>query len=715
VCLSDTTIPQTALYPKFKAQSQLEEISMRPGTKAPLFGIYVLLFATLPAVLGTPAHAQGLNSGDLVRLRSIGSVALSPDGRSVAYTITMRDRPGRPYDQLWVMDLGTEKSVPLGGDKPSGGPVWSGDSKWIAFQGAAGDKHGLLIAHPDGTGTTFLAPLAGTNSPLPGTGKDIAWSPDGRQIAFVSSTPGQGAAEANGDPRVITRYLYKPDAREGLTRFNDNQRLHIFVVDTATRQVRQLTQGNYDEHSIDWSPDGRQLVFASNHEPNQDEFFNYDLFTLQLDDNSIHRLTATESCEYDPLWSPDGKSIVYRATRRGLTDRETTMEDTHVWLMKADGSDRREIGSVIDNRQGAPQWQPDGTAVYVTVQERGSVHLFRLPVSGGQAEAIVTDPGAVMDYSVGKNGAIAYALTTPRDAAQLYLKPGDAAARALTNLNKDLFAGKTIAEVEPFTFVSNDNRFEVEAFLTKPLGLTATSRHPLIVLIHGGPHGQNGPGFVFKSQVYAAHGYAVLNVNYRGSTGYGQKFADAVFGDQDGNEGQDVLYGVNAAVRRYLWIDRERMGIEGVSYGGQLTDWLITQTNEFKAAIPTAGISNLVSYNYMTYYNQYEEMEFGQFLHQGNLMDVAWERSALKHIAAAHTPTLIIHGENDNDVPIAEAEQLFVALKDVGVETVFLRYPREGHGLSEVKHQIDATDRSIAWYEKHFPKPGEEGVTNVQP
>jgi len=207
----------------------------------------------------------------------------------------------------------------------------------------------------------------------------------------------------------------------------------------------------------------------------------------------------------------------------------------------------------------------------------------------------------------------------------------------------------------------------------------------------------------------------VLNVNYRGSTGYGQKFADAVFGDQDGNEGQDVLYGVSAAVRRYLWIDRERMGIEGVSYGGQLTDWLITQTNEFKAAIPTAGISNLISYNYMTYYNQYEEMEFGQFLHQGNLMDFAWERSAMKHIAAAHTPTLIIHGENDNDVPIAEAEQLFIALKDLGVDTVFLRYPREGHGLSEVKHQIDATDRSIAWYDKHFPKAGEEGVTNVQP
>ncbi|MGA2355421.1 MAG: S9 family peptidase [Terriglobales bacterium] len=669
------------------------------------------------ALFGTRANAEGLSSGDLSRLRSIGSVAISPDARYIAYTITMRDQPGRPSGQLWVMDLSAQKSVRLGGDKPASAPLWSADSKWVAFHGSDGDKSSLLIAHPDGSGATALAPLAGSNSPLPDTGKEIAWSPDSKQIAFISSTPDDRAAEASGDPMVITRYLYKPDYGEGLSRFNDNQRLHIFAVDIGSKKIRQLTQGNYDEHSIDWSPDGKQLVFASNREPNQDEFFNYDLFTLQLADNSIHRLTATEYCEYAPRWSPDGKSIAYLGTRRGLTDRETTMEDTHVWLMNADGSNRREIGNVIDNRQNPPQWTPEGSAVYFTVQERGSYHLVRLPISRGRPEYVVNGDGGVGSWSVANSGAVAYSFFTPHDASELYYKSGSAAPRQLTDLNHELLAGKSIADVESFTFLSNDNRFEVEALLTKPIGLdvNAMAKYPLIVIIHGGPHGQNGPGFSFKQQVYAAHGYAVLNVNYRGSTGYGQKFADAVFGDQDGDEGQDVLYGVSAAVHRYLWIDRERMGIEGVSYGGQLTDWLITQTNEFKAAIPTAGIANLVSYNYMTYYNQYEEMEFGQFLHQGNLMDVAWERSALKHIAAAHTPTLIIHGENDNDVPIAEAEQLFVALKDVGVDTVFLRYPREGHGLSEVKHQIDAMDRSIAWYEKHFPKKGEEGVTNVQP
>jgi dipeptidyl aminopeptidase/acylaminoacyl peptidase len=676
--------------------------------------ILVCLLALL--TISPCCAAQGLTSNELSKLRSVGAVALSPDGRHLAYSVAMRDEPGRPYGQLWVMDVTTQKSVRFGGDKDrSGGAVWSPDGKWIAFFGKLGDKHGLMIARPDGSDVTVLASPEGTNSPLPGTGNEVAWSPDGKKIAYISSTPDSRAAEASGDPMVITRYPYKPDAGEGMTRFNDNERLHIFVVDVGTKQTRQLTKGDTDEHSIDWSPDGKEILYLANPEPNQDEFFNYDVFALKVADNSVRRITATEFNEYDPLWSPDGKKILFRGTRRGLTDRETTMEDTHVWVMNADGSDRREIGAVIDNRQGTPHWSPDGNSVYFTVQERGSNYLMRLPISGGKPEYIVKEPGFVGAFSVAKDGSVFYSYASPRDLSELYSKSGSGAPHKLTDLNAQILAGKQIAEVESFTFVSNDNKYEVEAFLTKPLGMTATSKHPMIVNIHGGPHGQNGPAFNFKNQVYAAHGWATLNVNYRGSTGYGQKFADAVFGDQNGNEGEDVLYGVSAAVRRNPWIDRERLGIEGVSYGGQLTDWLITQTNEFKAAVPIAGISNLVSYNYMTYYNQYEEMEFGQFLHQGNLMEMAWERSALKHVAAAHTPTMLMHGENDNDVPIAEAEQFFIALKDVGTEAVFVRYPREGHGLSETAHNIDSINRCIAWYEKHFPKPGAEGITNVQP
>jgi dipeptidyl aminopeptidase/acylaminoacyl peptidase len=659
----------------------------------------------LALALSSAAAAQDrLQTTDLLNLRSVTTVAVSPDASRVAYVVQSNDGPARPYGQVWVMTLADGRSVRLGtGKDASGDPEWSPDGAWIAYHGRVGDRSGLVVARPDGSGAKFLAEMNGTNAPLPGSGRTIAWSPDGARIAFVSSTPGP-ETDAAGDPMVITRYLYKPTAAEGFTRFNDNRRLHLFVVEVASGRVEQLTDGIHYEHSIDWSPDGRELLFLTNRDADSDEFFNYDVYALRVADKSVRRLTATESNEYRPRWSPDGRTIAFDATTRGLTDRETTMEDTHVWVMNADGSNRHEVGT-IDNRQGAPEWLPDGSGLLFTVQERGNVGLYRAPIAGGRPEPLVGDRGTVGGFSMVK-GTLAYALATPSDEAELYVRVGSVAARRMTNLNDAVLGSKRLAEVEPFTFVSNDNRFQVEAFLTRPVGLDPARTYPLIVTIHGGPHGQQGPAFSFKNQVYAAHGWATLMVNYRGSTGYGQAFADAVFGDQDGNEGQDVLYGVSAALRRYPWIDRDRLGIEGTSYGGQLSAWLITQTNIFKAAIPTAGITNIISYNYMTYYNQYEAMEWGTYPHQGNLMDVLLQRSALRHVANAHTPTMLMHGENDNDVPIAESEQFYVALKDVGTEAVMVRYPREGHGIRESKHVVDWIDRSIAWYEAHFPKPG---------
>jgi len=666
---------------------------------------YALLLLTC-AVLCLVAQAQ-LQPADLYHLRSVSDVAISPDGSHIAYVVQSNDGPGRPYDQIWILDVRSGKSVPLSaGADTSGSPVWSPSGEWLAYDGDSGGKSGVFIAHGNGSGVRFLAPTESTNSPEPHAGRTIAWSPDSRQIAFVSAQPGPETKDASGDPMVITRYLYKPDYWEGNTHFNDNRRLHIFLVDLASAKVRQLTQGAGYEHSIDWSPDGKELLYAAEHGPDADRFFNYDLFTVSPADGAIRQLTPTEGVEYYPRWSPDGRMIAFAATKRGLTDRETNMEDTHVWVMNPDGSNRREIGAAIDNRQGAPEWAADGSALYLTAQERGNVRLYRLPVNGGAPQQLVGETGAVGAFSAGKDGSVAYTFASPSDLSEVYFRPAaGGVARKLTDLNSQVLAGKRIAPVESFTFLSDDFKWNVEAFLTKPTGFTAERKYPLIVNIHGGPHGQQGPELSFRNQVYAAHGYAVLNVNYRGSTGYGQKFADAVFADQDGHEAMDVLYAANAALRRYPWIDRDRLGIEGVSYGGQLTDWLITQTNIFKAAIPIAGIANFISYNYMTYYNQYEAMEWGAYPHQGNLMDVLWERSALKHVANASTPTMFMHGENDPDVPIAEAEQMYIALKDVGVETVFVRYPREGHGLREPKHQVDSMERAFAWYDRHFAAP----------
>ena len=242
-------------------------------------------------------------------------------------------------------------------------------------------------------------------------------------------------------------------------------------------------------------------------------------------------------------------------------------------------------------------------------------------------------------------------------------------------------------------------------------------------MIHGGPHGQQGPAFNPKAQVYAGLGWATLMVNYRGSTGYGQAHADAIFRDQNGAEARDVLAGVDAALANYAWLDAGRMGIEGGSYGGQLTNWIVTRTPRFKAAIPSAGIANLVTQNYLAYYHDYLAVEYGGFPHErvrttsgtgsrepaaGNgaeaprIIDLLWERSPIRYADQVKTPVLFLHGENDNDVPIEEAEQFYIALHDVGVETVMARYPREGHGLRETKHVVDALERSIAWYRRYF-------------
>ncbi|MGE0042866.1 MAG: prolyl oligopeptidase family serine peptidase, partial [Vicinamibacterales bacterium] len=483
----------------------------------------------------------------------------------------------------------------------------------------------------------------------------------------------------------------------------------VFIADVATKAVRQLTEGTYYEHSLDWAPKGDEILFVSNRGPDPDRVFNYDLFAVPVAGGPARRITDTKSAEYYPRWSPDGTRIAYSGTTRDLTSSETTMEDTHVWVMNADGTGKVEVGKALDERQGPPDWSPDGRSVYFTSQHRGTVRLMRAPAAGGAPEVVVGERGSVGSWGVGA-GVVAYALATPDAPADLYVKKGDAAPTRVTRLNRPLLDTRAIADVEAFTFKSFDG-LEVEAFLTKPLersgarAASASGTHPMIVMIHGGPHGQQGPAFNQKAQVYAGLGWSSLMVNYRGSTGYGQALTDAIFRDQDGGEAKDVLAAVDAALARYPWIDPARLGIEGGSYGGQLTNWIITQTDRFKAAIPTAGISNLVSFNYMAYYHDYLAVEYGGFPHEDGIVEMLWERSPIRLAKDVKTPTLFIHGENDNDVPIAEAEQFYVALHEVGVDTVLLRYPREGHGLRETAHVVDGLERSIAWYRKYFGTP----------
>jgi dipeptidyl aminopeptidase/acylaminoacyl peptidase len=685
---------------------------LRQGTRFATWGLVAAAaaVAVFAAPHGLAQPLQPWAAADLLKIRTVGEVRISPDGTRIAYTVQSNNRSGRPVSQIWIWDRGAGTTARLGGERDTGSNLrWSPDSKSLAFTGRVDDESGLMVQRLDGSPVLVLARVLGTNHPLPSTGNLLTWSPGSSRLAVANAVPGPEGAEADGDPMVITRYLFKPGASEGLTRFNDNRRLQIEMVDLVSHDPRPLTNDTFYNHSLDWSPKGDEVLFVSNREADADRVFNYDVFAVNIARAAVRRITNTKSAEYHPTWSPDGSSIAMLATTRPLTSSETTMEDTHVWVMKSDGTARRDIGAAIDNRQGPPQWSADGAWIYFTVEERGDVRLYRLPAAGGAAEAIspaAGERGAVGAWSVAKDGTVAFAMTTPGSPSELHVREPGAASRRLTNLNSDVLAGRTMAAVEALPFKAADG-LDVEAFLTLPPDRSPSTAHPLIVAIHGGPHGQQGPAFNLKAQVYASKGWATLMVNYRGSTGYGQKFADAIGKDQNGKEAQDVLAGADAALARHQWLDGAHMGVEGGSYGGQLANWLVTQTDRFKAAVPSAGIANLVSFNYTAFYHDYLAVEFGAYPHEAGTMDTLWERSPVRYVAKARTPVLILHGENDSDVPVSEAEQWYVALKDVGVETVMVRYPREGHGLREPRHVIDAINRSVAWYERHFepPKP----------
>ncbi len=658
--------------------------------------------APLLAASTAIAFGAGIQPSDLLNLRSVGIVQFSPDGSRLAYTVIRGDGPGRPFPQIWVMALPNGNPVSLSsGNDPSGNPVWSPNGAWVAFNGKSGDKEGLFIAHPDGSGERFLASVEQTNSPLSTEGNSIAWSPDNKQIAYVSAQPGPDSADVTGDPVVIKTYHYKPGDQEGNAKFNDNKRWHIFIADVATGHSRQLTSGANHEHSIDWSPDGKEIAFAANPEPRANQLLNYALFAIDVSTGAIRRLTVSEGAGYRPRFSPDGRFIAYEAAMRGVNGLAFSMENLHVWLMNSDGTGHRELTGTLDNRHQQPMWAQDGGSILLTVQERGDVHLYQMPVNGGKPAAVVNEPGCVTSYSA-HGDQIAFSFVTPEGNAELFLKSGDGPAPKLTNLNGGIFKDKKLGRVEAFSFISNDHKWNVEAFLTYPADFQPDRKYPVVVTLHGGPHGQQGAGFNFKNQVYAAHGFATLMVNYRGSTGYGQAFTDAAFRTQNGDDAQDVLYAVNAAMGRYLWIDRDRLGIEGISYGGQLGAWLITQTSIFKAAVLTAPVTNLVSFSYGTNYRPYEQIQWGKLPHQDDLLDWLWEHSAVRRAAGAKTPTLLIQGEDDNDVPIGESEQFYMALLETGTDAVMVRYPREGHGLHEPKHVADAITRSLDWYGKYM-------------
>jgi dipeptidyl aminopeptidase/acylaminoacyl peptidase len=470
---------------------------------------------------------------------------------------------------------------------------------------------------------------------------------------------------------------------------------------------KPLTSGDFDEHSIDWAGDGSEIVFLSNRQADPDTNHNYDIYAVSVTTGRVRQITATPGVETDPRVSPDGRWIAYTATTRAVTTIDSVAEDQHIFVIAMSGGAAQELNHALDRRSSSPEWTPDGLGVLYTAADRGRTVLYRVSVKGGASIALIDRKAQVGPYSMARDGLVAIGLSDPALPREVFRFRPDANLQQLTTLNAAVVKGWKLVTPETVTFKSFDGA-EIEGWYFPPVGESRGRERsiPMILTIHGGPHGMYGYGFNAAFQVQAAHGYATLAINPRGSSGYGQAFSDGTLRNWGGGDYKDLMAGVDYVLRLKPEIDPDRLGVTGGSYGGFMTNWVITQTSRFKAAVSSASVSNLVSFYATSLYQDLVHAEFNGFPWADDNFALLWQWSPLAHVAQVATPTLFIHGEQDNDVHITEAEQMFTALRRRGISAALARYTREGHGFREPKHLLDRTERTLAWFDQYLkPSP----------
>lgn len=663
-----------------------------------------LVLSCMPAAA---AQQRPMTTDDLSLLRGVSDPRVSPDGRTVAYVRTTFDYPAdKVASAIVLVDAasGTTRHVLSGS-----APLWSPDGRSLAFRDDAESHSGIWIYDVATEHRRFLVSVATTNAWLGSlTVKNFAWAPDGSAIAFVGADSvapvvplPSGDAAAASDVEVFSRVMYK--TRTG---FSDNRRTHLYVVPitcgaAATCPARLLAPGSFDEHSLDWSPDGHRIAFVSDRSPDPDNAYANDLWTVEVTTGQVTRLTDTPSAEFAPVWSPDGKQLAFPAWRRPHNTKDSPAEDTHAWVMSADGGVARPIAAALDRRVAQVSWSPVGATVYFTATDHGSVSVYRATAAGGPAQRLTACACQVSQYSLDRAGRwMAYVQSDLTHPPEVWLSAADGhGARQLTHDQDSLLARVAPVGSESFEFTSFDGT-PVQAWLLKPSGLRPGQRYPLILSIHGGPHSIFGNTFTAGNQIMAGHGYGVLAINPRGTNGYGQAFSDGSVLNWGGGDYHDLMAGLDTVIRRNAWIDTTRMGVTGGSYGGFMTNWIITQTPRFKAAVSLFSVSNLISFYGTSLYTDLIEAEFDGL--PWDNYPLLWQWSPLAHVARARTPTLFIHGDADNDVPIAQAEEMYVALRKLGVASTLALYPGEGHGFHRPAHNLDSLLRLEAWFDHYL-------------
>jgi dipeptidyl aminopeptidase/acylaminoacyl peptidase len=613
-------------------------------------------YACFAVALALAAQPRGMTPQESVDFRALGEVAASANSAALLYQA----------GQQWLT-LGSSEpvaAVPRGASNL----LWSPDGKRLAFFG--GDA--LWVLDWGSKRVIRVCDYGQSNAFLSQAGNRLAWSPDGLWLAFAGTLDPPSPAQ---DPIVITRVLYK-----SRTALSDNRRTHIYVVPAGGGTPKLLTPGGRDQHSLDWTA-GEEIVFLSNPEPDPDTLLNYDIHAVNPSTGAIRQITKTPGVEMYPRISPDGKTIAYTATTRRITTIDSVAEDAHVWLVPLAGGAARQLNPKLDRRCMAPQW--DGNAVLYLAQDQGKTTLYR------DLERLIDREASIGNVTT-HQGKLYFALNDPLRPRELWAQDGP-----VTNIGNP--SQWTLSKPEQIRYRSFDGT-EIQGWLYPPLGVEG--KWPLILSIHGGPHGMYGYSFTPSAQVFAARGYATLMINPRGSSGYGQVFSDGCVNNWGGGDYKDLMAGVDYVLKKYPQVDPQRLGVMGGSYGGFMTNWVVTQTSRFRAAVSIASVSNLISFYATSLYQDLIHAEFDGYPWEGENYSKLWTWSPLKYIKNVKTPTMLIHGQQDNDVHLTQAEEMYTAMRQQGVEAELVIYPREGHRFREPKHQVDRLERSLKWFDR---------------
>ena len=648
------------------------------------------------------------NVEDSYRTKGISSLQVSPDDDHLLFVVSRTDlEANERHSAIWRWStIGGSAERLTGKDGSASSPRWSPSGDKIAYFDSDQNGIGLWVMNADGSGKEKLTTLERSNAYkyYSGNSNKLSWSPDGDQLAFTAAGPRHYEDEitppelpTGNDVMIIDRMLHKTSYY-----YSDLRRTHVFTISAKGGEPRKLTSGDFDYYGISWSPDGEYIACVSNQTGRDDYNANNDIMLLPTDGGEAKRLTNTVGPESYVHWGPQGKNIAYHARVRANRTKETDAELHKIFTRSIQSNDKPvNLTGSLDRWAEVFEWSDDGDKIYFTAQNEGRVELYSTPSDGGPYSSIITRKGEVGSFSVTDDGTVYYVyedITSPDEIYRISSEGGE--PKQLTSFNEAIVNEVKMVDAEKFSFNSFDG-VRVEGWIMKPAGYERGTEYPLIQNIHGGPHGQDGYGFSSTFQEQAANGYAVLYMNPRGSSGRGQKFSDRVVGDLAGGDYRDIMHGLNYAIGRYEFIDEERMGVTGGSYGGYLTNWVITQTDRFEAAVSVSSISNLITqWSGGNLYLWYES-DMGVKPYEN--YELSWNRSPLKYVQGATTPTLFVHGRWDNVTPYPQATSMYMAMKRMGVDTKIALYPREGHGVrNQPKHSADYHKRALDWFDKYL-------------